>query len=318
MRYFIHSLLLIAFLPILNAQVFIPIIIPTGPTVSNSWECGTSNPQAKEYIYKGKENFNTNLNASLVYFQGAIKVDSMFCDAYDFVAIIFIKKENYDSAMKYIDASLAVNTANMWARNTKGRLHLTMKEYEKATDYFFTQHTRQPDEGLWLYYLAESLFERDMLDSAKNITLKMQMTVQKQNPDLEVPIGYYIQGISPDVIKENAIAQTTLPYVKSDFYKDAVSNYYDGINYEIATQLSMYLQGKIFCKMTEYETAQRALLKVKDNFKKGAEYNYYLGLTFLYGVKPNQKKARKYIVRAFKKGAAVPAEIKNNLNLNEI
>jgi len=306
-------LLLMVFLPVVEAQI---IFIPTGyPATYNYWECGTTNPQAGEYMEIGDKHFKDNMNVALVYYQGAIKADSMFCDAYDYAAIVFIRKENYDSAMKYIDGSLYVNSSNMWARNTRGRLHLTMKEYERASDYFFSQHMKQPDEGLWLYFLAESLFERDLLDSAKCITLNMQMIAQKQNYEIGVSMSIYMQKKMSDKRKENAIARTDLLQVKRNFYKDAVNNYYDGLTYEIAAKMGMYLQGKIFCKMAEYATAQRALLQVKHDFSKNTEYNYYLGLTYLYGEKPDLKKARKHIFRAFDKGFEVPLNVKNELNL---
>ncbi len=217
-------------------------------------------------MQKGIENKNTNTNAALAYFMGAIKVDSLFCDAYDYAAEIFIKKEKYDSALKYINLSLTVNAANRSAGKTKIRLHFILKEYKEAGDFAFARHLKQPDEGLWLYYLAESLFHRDLLDSAKATTLKMQMVMQQQ---------------------ENEFAAST----------------------------SMYLQGKIFCKMKEYNIAQKALKQVKQEYRKDAEFNYYLGLTYIYGEKPNEKKAKRYIIRAFKKGFIVPQQIASELNI---
>jgi len=217
-------------------------------------------------MQQGIESLETSLDAALAYFKGAIKADSLFCDAYDNTANVFIRKENYDSAIKYIDLSLAINSANRWAGKTKIRLHFEMGEYEKAGEYAYSQHLKQADEGIWLYYLAESLFHRDLLDSAKFITLKMQVAMQKQE-------------------------------------------------LELATATSMYLQGKIFCKMKKYESAQRALLQAKENYHKDAEFNYYLGLTYLYGEEPNLKKAKKYIIRAFKKNFEIPPEVSEMLNL---
>ncbi len=217
-------------------------------------------------MQQGIENLEISLDAALAYFKGAIKVDSLFCDAYDYTASVFIEKEKFDSALKYIDLSLAINSANRWAGKTKIQLHFNLGEYEKAGDYAFSQHLKQADEGIWLYYLAESLFHRDLLDSAKCITLKMQLTMQKQ-------------GL------------------------------------ELAAATSMYLQGKIFCKMRKYESAQRALLQVNKNYHKDAEFNYYLGLTYLYGEEPNLKKAKKYIIRAFKRNIEIPSEVSKMLNL---
>ena len=305
--FFLHS--------VVEAQIIVPILIPAGTATYNWWECNTHNQQAREYIFIANENFKTNPDVSLVYFQGAIKADSMFCDAYDYVAVLFIKKEDYESAMKYIDASLAINSSNLWARNTKSRLFLTMREYEDAGNFSYSQHMKQPEEGLWLYYLTESLFARDLLDSAKNTALKMQLTIQKQNPEMVAPVTYYMQENNSCTMKENAIARTALLRVRNNFYKDAVNNYYKGFPYEIAANLSMYLQGKIFCKMAIYGTAQRALLGVKNEFHKDADFNYYLGLTFLYDEKPDLKKAKKYITLAFKKGYEVPADIIKKLNV---
>jgi len=175
MKYLFQSIFLLFFLSVVRAQIFIPIIIPTGTTAYTRYNCGTSNKKAIDYMQKGIDNLETNIDAALVYFKGAIKVDSLFCDAYDFSADVFMMKEEYDSAMKYINHSLNVNSANRWASKTKVRLHFIMREYEKAGDYAYSQHLKQPDDGIWYYYLAESLLHRDLLDSAKNVTLKMQM-----------------------------------------------------------------------------------------------------------------------------------------------
>ena len=258
------TLLLFLLFPAANAQIIIPIIIPT--YTYDYFECKTTDSKALEYFNLGKENMGTNLNISLAYFKGAIKEDSLFCDAYDYTARVFMKKENNDSALKYIDLSLGVNASNQWAGDMKIHLLFLLKEYEKAGDYAYSRHLKESDEGIWLYYLAESLFERDLLDSAKNITLKMQMVMQKQGN-------------------------------------------------ELASVHSMYLQGKIFCKMKEYMIAQRALKKVKSNYRGNAEFNYYLGLTYLYGENPNQKKARKYIKKAFNKDMDIPREIISELEL---
>ena len=229
MKYLFLSLLLFLLIPATNAQIIIPIIIPT--YTYDYYVCNTTDTKALEYFQLGTENIGTNLNVSLAYFKGAIKEDSLFCDAYDYTARVFMKKENNDSALKYINLSLGVNAANQWAGNMKIQLLFILKEYEKAGDYAYSRNLKQSDEGKWLYYLAESLFERDLLDSAKNVTLKMQIVMQEQGNELASINSMYLQGKIFCKMKEYNIAQRALREVKEKYHGDAEFNYYLGLTY---------------------------------------------------------------------------------------
>lgn len=252
-KYFFPCMVLCFLVPATYAQIFIPIIIPA--YTYDYFECNTTDSKALDYFNLGKENMSTNLNVSLAYFKGAIKEDSLFCDAYDYTARVFMKKEKNDSALKYIDLSLGINAANPWAGDMKIHLHFLLKEYEKAGDYAYSRHQKQSDDGQWLYYLAESLFERDLLDSAKNITLKMQMVMQNQGNEYASVQSMYLQGKIFCKMKEYEIAQRALRNVKSKYRSDAEFNYYLGLTY-------LYSENPNYKKAGKY---------IKKAFKKDME-----------------------------------------------
>ena len=72
------NLLLFLLIPAANAQIIIPIIIPT--YTYNYLECNTTDSRALEYFNLGKENMGTNINVSLAYFKGAIKEECHLID----------------------------------------------------------------------------------------------------------------------------------------------------------------------------------------------------------------------------------------------
>lgn len=159
-----------------------------------SYTCPTRDKKAYEYMQKGFENINKNIDVAIIYFKGAINKDSMFCDAYDYLSYCFRRNKQYDSALNVINASLRINSSNYWARKTKGFIYMDKKDYNQSAIYFKEQNTKQPNEGIWLYYYTESLIKLNLLDSAQTMTLKMQYVMQQQEGWNSLEISLYLQG----------------------------------------------------------------------------------------------------------------------------
>jgi hypothetical protein len=212
-----------------KGQVFIPIIIFTEN--QSMYQCPSNDPQALEYFKQGNENRRYNKPLAEVYYKGAIKQDSLFCDAYNNLSLLYLKDQKYDSAWKYIEASLKINSSNPWALETKGQLLLKRKEYEEATDYFYGLSKQQPGKSLWLYYIAESLFQQDLLDSAQFASLKMKFQMANENSYMADKYHYYMLGKIACKRGDYKTAQRTFPYVSEEFSRDAEFNYYYGLSY---------------------------------------------------------------------------------------
>ncbi|NQU34490.1 MAG: hypothetical protein HQ521_14760 [Bacteroidetes bacterium] len=251
---------------LLGQFFIIPIILPYG-NYAPIYQCPTSSSLAKEYIQKGIEKHETNIEASIVYFKAAIAEDSLFCDAYYNLIICLNNSQNYDSALKYVDLAIKINPSKYWVRKTKGLLFMIKNDYESSSKYFAKQIEIQPEDPLWFYYHAISLIELEKFDSARKSAISMEYLLTKAD------------------------------------------NIY-------AHSLGLYLQARIKYKQQDFNKALIVFNQIYDDYKNEALYNYYYGVCNLKQDIPNEKKARKHIKKALRKGyTKFDPEIIKNLKI---
>jgi predicted Zn-dependent protease len=191
-KYLTLLLFLISLFTKSSAQYFIfPIVIPI---YQQYYNCPSKDSLAMDYFQKGKDYSGTNKVLANVYFKGAIKRDSFFCDAYYALVNSFRSTKDYDSAMKYIDLTLKNNKIDLWALKVKGMLMLNMKDYNQAATYFKALFDQQPREATWLYYYVQSLIKLNKLDSAWSLTMQMETLMRQQEGWDSKSLSYFMQG----------------------------------------------------------------------------------------------------------------------------
>jgi tetratricopeptide (TPR) repeat protein len=228
-------LLLAIVLGILSTNIsaqffFIPVILPTN-TQYVSFTCPSRNKLAIEYFQKGSETFKKDVKVSIGYYKDAIMKDSLFCDAYYCLTICYRKTKEYDSALKYIDASLKVNASDFWARKVKGLIYMDKEDYNTSAAYYNKLKIEQPEECVWLYYLSRSLIELNQLDSAKRTTLAMQFLMHQQGYTKSQQVSTYLQ--SKIAFKKGDFNTALRAYktIETEYNKDAEFCYYYGLCY---------------------------------------------------------------------------------------
>jgi tetratricopeptide (TPR) repeat protein len=191
-KYLTFLFILISLFTNISAQFFfIPIIIPTNQQYYN---CPSKDDLAMDYFQKGLDIYSTNKQLANIYFKGAIKRDSFFCDAYYVLVNSFRSTKDYDSAMKYIDLTLKNNKIDLWAMKIRGILLLNKKDYNLAETYFKDLYDLQPREATWLYYYVQSLIKLNKLDSAWSLTMQMEMLMMQEEGWDSKSLSYYMQG----------------------------------------------------------------------------------------------------------------------------
>lgn len=252
-------------------------MVPIGQNNLNiSYDCPTNVEKSLKLMEKGFDNINSNIDISIMCFKGAIYNDSLFCDAYDYMAYCYRLKKQPDSALNYINKSLKINNTNIWARKTKGHiLFYDLKDYNKSADYYYQESLKQKFEAYWLYNLSESLIKLEMFDSAQVITNRMKIVLEEQ---------------------EKKVLQNTLkikPFKLQPLQTEIEST--DGWN---SHALYLFLQGKMAFKQKNYVAADRAFNSIKQEFRMIPEFCYMYGMSLLNKNEPEEKTARKYLKKA--------------------
>ncbi|MBI4645055.1 MAG: hypothetical protein HY738_00295 [Bacteroidia bacterium] len=232
MKIKIYQTILIIFLSAdLSAQFFfIPIFVPnTSNNTYVRYNCPTRNMVAHQYFENGIEYYDKNIDLSIGSFKEAIENDSLFCDAYDYLAFCFNKNNQLDSALKYIDASLKVNSSNYDAIRTKGFFYMDNKDYNMAARHFYQQHLKQPNEGEWLYYIIRSLIELNLMDSAYNTTKKMEIAYNKQGNENSKDLSLFLQGIIASLKGDYSNAKQMFSSIEESYEWNKEFCYYFGL-----------------------------------------------------------------------------------------
>jgi tetratricopeptide (TPR) repeat protein len=230
-KIFCFSILIFATISLSAQFFFIPIIIP-GEATYASHACPSRNEKAYDYMLKGIENLNkNNIVISILYFKGAINKDSMFCDAYDYLTICFIKNKQYDSALNSISQSLKINSSNFWALKEKGFIYYwDKKDYNAASLYFNARHLKQADEPVWLFYLSQSLIKLNLLDSAQNMAIQTQLALQKEGNEQSLEISFFLQGQIAYLKHNYSTALRAFERIKSIYKNNSEFCYYYGMS----------------------------------------------------------------------------------------
>ena len=206
-------------------QIYIPIFLGSPQTLA----CKPRSKKALKYYKEALYYENKNIYASIEYFKGAIKEDSLFCDAYASLINAYSTTKDYQSALNITDMALKKNSFDMGLVKAKGILLYKLMEYQKASAYFGELIEKQPGNMFWYYYSAESLIKLDLLDSAKVNTIKMETIIhQGYHPDFKV-LSYYLQGKIAYHKNEFELAKRAFTMVKSDFKKNGEFCYYYGM-----------------------------------------------------------------------------------------
>jgi tetratricopeptide (TPR) repeat protein len=227
----IRKVLLITILFQINISIFGQIFIPIFLNSPEVYYCKPQNDKAVAYYERAQDFYETNINISIDYLEGAIKLDSLFCDAYYSLIVAYAQVHDYKNSMKYVNLALKSNSLNPWLIKTKGLLLLKSGKFEKAVEYYNNLIGQQPRNPLWYYYCAESLIELNQLESAKINAIKMETIInQNYNTDLKV-LSYYLQGKIAFLNEDFTKALQAFSLIKSDFKRSADFCYYYGMTY---------------------------------------------------------------------------------------
>lgn len=206
-------------------QIFIPIFL-SSPDI---YYCKPQNEKAITYFNRANDFYDKNINTSIDYLEGAIKLDSLFCDAYYSLIVAYSRINDFDNSLKYVDLALKNNSLNPWLIKTKGILLYKSMNYQKASDYYDKLIDLQPRNPIWYYYSAKSLIKLNLLDSAKVNAVKMETIInQNYNTDLKV-LSYYLQGKIAYQKDDFDRAKRVFNIIKKDFRRDPEFCYYYGM-----------------------------------------------------------------------------------------
>ncbi len=220
----------------ISAQyLYTPFVSPdTYENFSDSYDtfsCPTKNEKAYECFITGINNIvGKKMDIAIVYFSGAAKKDSLFCDAYDYLAYCYRKKNEPENALKTMNALLKVDPSNYSAQKLKGDiLFFDMKDYNLSAQYFRKQSNDQPNNPEWMFYLTKSMIELNELDTAAILATETEW-LYKQKGNLTAPeIGLYLQGIINYKAGNFEEAVKALGKIATVYQEDAEYNYIYGV-----------------------------------------------------------------------------------------
>lgn len=171
--------------------------------------CEPSNTKAKKHYSVGFDSLNHYLDGqsltsqqglqknrmkmALIYFHGAIKADSSFCDAYDNLVNCYFLTKQYDSALSIIERQ---NNPSFHSKLAKGIIYYEINKDYVAAEKYFDMLSQKTPTSIYYYYLASSQIKLNKLNDAKVSLEKMDKTIEAWDDGLAmIKINLLVRGV---------------------------------------------------------------------------------------------------------------------------
>ncbi len=201
--------------------------------MTTGMRCGTTNPKAKEYFESG--NFGLQINKLIKarqLFYAATQVDSLFCDAWDNLSIVYRRLGQYENAFTAGMHSLVIDSINIVAWSNCGYASFLAGDNYRALTSFSHAQRIIPDDPEGYYGMSMVLYSMDSIERARTNILKARDLYDKKR----INIGQEVDLLHGFIeFKYGALgnAQKLLQKVYSANKENAELNYYLGQCYLI-------------------------------------------------------------------------------------
>jgi tetratricopeptide (TPR) repeat protein len=243
------------------------VINTTEANPYNRLTCETTNKLALKHFYKGADSlhryrvgFKSNhqpeqLKMAMIYFQGAIKEDNTFCDAYDNLVDCFYRAKQYDSAVKVIDKQ---KNPSFHSQLAKGVIYYDIyNDYSATEQYFKTLCETSRPTSIYYFYMASSEVMLKKLDAAKESLQKMDSTIAEWGD------GWAMT--EKQMFLKGVIACKEQEYDKAYELLDRIKNQYDALNPVFCHYYGLALQHKTKPSKSKAEKLEKRAIKLNYN-----------------------------------------------------
>lgn len=182
----------------------------------------TSNPKAYDSYMKGLDLLNngspTNLEASLPYFDAAIREDSQFALAYAFAGIacyyldfLQVDKKHQEALGSYADKALLYDPTLSEALTAKALYYLLKKEYAQALPYLEKGHKYNPNNA-WLIGILADFYTNFLPNTGKYLEYSLKAAQLNVGAEDSVTQSYSYLRLGNALI-QNGFVDESLKYL---------------------------------------------------------------------------------------------------------